>query len=1050
MSITEISVKRPTLIVVIFAVLTFLGILSYRKLNYELMPKFSVPVVSVFTMYPGAAPSEVENSVTKKIEDALATVENLDEIKSTSSEGVSSVILMLKQNASPDLAMQEAQRKVNAIMSQLPEDIESPTLSKFSFDDMPVLRVGISANMPPRELYDLVKNEISPALSKIQGAAQVTIIGGEEREIRVNVNRERAEAYGISLLQINQAIQGANLDFPTGKIQSDEKQVAIRLAGKFQSLKDIENIVITQDRKTGSPVRLKDVAVVDDASKDIKTFNRLNGRNSIGLSIQKQNDANAVSLSKLERQEMKELEKRYADSNLKFDIAQDSSEFTLESANAVMLDLGLAIVIVAACMMLFLHSMRNAVIVMISIPASLVSVFTVMYLLGYTLNMMSLLAISLVVGILVDDSIVVLENIYRHLEKRENPRAAAIRGRQEIGFTALAITLVDVVVFLPITFVGGIITNLLAQFSVVVVISTLMSLFVSFTLTPLLASRIARVSRMTGKTIFGKIILRFERFLNRLTNGYTRALKWALAHKRLTILATVIAFFVALALPGMGFIGSEFASQGDRGEFIIQLELPKDATLDQTNKITQQVEEYLFRNPDVVNVFSSVGTTSGTIGGSSSLSNMSELNIKLVAKEHREHTADVFAALVKRDLEGMLPGVKVSSAPVSIMGTANQAPIQVAVTGNNLDSVYAYANRLVEKIKTIKGTSEVKLSVETGNPEVSVLVDRDKMADLGITMDLLGASMQTAFSGNTRSQYREGGNEYDINVVYDFFDRKNVADLAAFPVINSRGEVIRLSQFAEVKETTGPSKLERKNRVPSVTVNSQLIGASSGEVSAQIQQFINTSKPPAGVIPSFEGQVKNMNEVFSNFGFALLASILFVYLIMVALYDSYLYPFVVLFSIPLAVVGAFLALALSMQPLSIFSMLGMIMLIGLVAKNAILLVDFTNQMKSQGYNTIDALLLAGKIRLRPILMTTLSMIFGMLPIALASGAGAEWKNGLAWVLIGGLTSSMILTLVIVPCVYLIFDIWRKQLKNKEAKALLKEANPVLAEGIVAH
>jgi hydrophobic/amphiphilic exporter-1 (mainly G- bacteria), HAE1 family len=1050
-SITEIAVKRPTLIVVIFAVLTFLGILGYRQLNYELMPKFTMPVVTVFTIYPGAAPSEVENSVTKKIEDALATVENLDEIKSTSSEGVSSVVLMLKQNASPDLAMQEAQRKVNAIMSQLPDDIESPTLNKFSFDDMPVLRAGVSANMPPRELYDIVKNEISPALSKVPGAAQVTLIGGEEREIRVNVNRERAQSYGISLLQINQAIQGANLDFPTGKIRSDEKQVAIRLAGKLQSLEDLENIVITQDRKTGSHVRLKDIAVVEDAAKDITTFNRLNGRNSIGLSIQKQNDANAVELSKLEREAMKELEERYADKGLKFDIAQDTSTFTLESANAVMFDLALAIVIVAACMMLFLHSIRNAVIVMISIPASLVSVFLVMYLLGYTLNMMSLLAISLVVGILVDDSIVVLENIYRHLEKRENPRAAAIRGRQEIGFTALAITLVDVVVFLPITFVGGIITNLLSQFSVVVVISTLMSLFVSFTLTPLLASRIARVSRMTGKNLFGKIILRFERFLTRLTNGYTKALKWSLAHKRVTILGTVLIFFAALALPSMGFIGSEFVNQGDRGEFIIQLELPKDATLAQTNSTTQKVEDYLFKNPDVVNVFSSVGTTSGTMGaGGSSLSNLSELNIKLVDKKHREHTADVFAALVKRDLESILPGVKVSSAPVSIMGTANQAPIQLSITGNNLDSVLSYANKLMDKIKSIKGTSEVKLSVETGNPEVSVVVDRDKMADLGITMDLLGATMQTAFSGNTRSQYRDEGNEYDINVVYDLFNRKNVADLAAFPVINSRGEAIRLSQFAEVKESTGPSKLERKNRIPSVTVNSQLIGASSGEVSEQITQFINTAKPPAGVTTSFEGTVKNMKEVFGNFGFALLASILFVYLIMVALYDSYLYPFVVLFSIPLAVIGAFLALALSMQPLSIFSMLGMIMLIGLVAKNAILLVDFTNQMKAQGYNTIDALLLAGKIRLRPILMTTLSMILGMMPIALASGAGAEWKNGLAWVLIGGLTSSMALTLVIVPCVYLIFDIWRKQLKNKEAKELLISANPMLAEGSIAH
>ncbi|MCX6183054.1 MAG: efflux RND transporter permease subunit [Bacteroidetes bacterium] len=1039
MSITELAVKRPSLIVVIFSVLAFLGVLSYSKLSYELMPKMSMPVITVMTVYPGAAPSEVENSVTKKIEDAIASLENLDDIKSVSQEGLSMVVLQLKQNSNTDLILQDAQRKINAITSQLPDDVLSPVIQKISFDEMPILSIGVSAKVPPRQLYDIVKNIVVPSLGKVTGAAKVSTTGGEQREIKINVNREKADLYKISLLQINQAIAVSNLDFPTGKIKNNERQILIRLAGKYQSITELENIVVGTDKKTNSLIRLKEIASVEDGTKEIKSFGRIDGRGALMLSIQKQTDANTVDLAQKEREQMKELEGMYAKEGLKFYVAQDSSTFIMKAADGALVDLGLAVIIVAACMLLFLHSVRNSLIVMIAIPASLVSVFIAINLLGYSLNLMTLLAMSLVVGILVDDSIVVLENIYRHLEKGEQPRIAAIKGRSEIGFTALAITLVDVVVFLPLTFVGGIISNLLSQFSVVIVLATLMSLFVSFTLTPLLASRMAKVEKLNPKKYFGRFLLWFERGVHAFTESFSVMLKWALRHKKITIITTIVLLIGSFMLVGKGFIGKEFVSRGDRGEFIIQLELPKEATLQQTNQVAQKVEEYLHKNPEVIGVYSSIGTLSGQMTGSQSLTNAAEINVKLIPKEERKMTTDIYSAVTKTKLQEMLPGVKVSSSEVSIMGTANQAAIQVLVAGNNLDSLFGYANLLVDKLKQIKGTSEVKLSIEVGNPEITVIVDRDKMANLGLSLDVVGMSMQTAFNGNTNNQYTENGKEYDINIMYDMFDRKNIADLSSMTFINNRGDAIQLGQFANIVQKTGTSKLERKNRVSSVTVQSQVIGRSSGDVSDELESyFTKTKKPPVGITVAFDGNVKNMKEAGGNLGFALLASILFVYLIMVALYDSYKYPLVVLFSIPLAIVGALLALALSGQPLSIFAVLGMIMLIGLVAKNAILLVDFTNQMKKEGRNTVEALILAGKISMRPILMTTLSMIVGMMPIALSSGAGAEWKSGLAWVLIGGLTSSMLLTLIVVPCVYLIFDIFGRQISNKDAKRIVKE------------
>ncbi len=1021
MKITELSIKRPSIILVLFIMLTFLGLSSYRKLSYELLPKFSAPVVTVTAIYPGASPNEVENTVTKKLEDAVSSMENVDKITSSSYEGLSVIVVQLRNEANVDLALQEAQRKVNATIASLPEDVKAPSLGKFSFDDLPIMRLGVAGEMSPTALFDLVDQRIKPNLSKIPGVAQINLIGGEQREIRVNVNNEKLRAYRLSLPQLVQLIESSNLDFPTGKIKTQDEQVLIRLAGKYSSLDDLRNLVVASNAQ-GGPVRLADVAEVQDTKKEIELINRIDLENSIGISIQKQSDANAVSVSELVREEMSRLEDVYKEHNLSFTIAQDTSEYTLEAADAVIHDLMLAVVLVAAIMLLFLHSIRNSIIVMVAIPLSLVATFIGMSLFGFTLNLMSLLGLSLVVGILVDDAIVVIENIYRHMEMGKSKVQAAYDGVKEIGFTVTSITLVIVVVFLPIALTTGLISNIMRQFSIVIVIATLLSLLVSFTMVPFLYSRFGKLERITKETFFGRIILAFENTLDRFTAWIQNLLRLALRHRAVTMISAGVLFFASIALVVGGFIGSEFIAQGDRSEFVLVLEYPKKTTVDQNNVITRQIEEYVSTKPEVVSLFTSVGQSSESgMGSSQSTAYKSEINVRLVPEEEREVSSDIYGVLLKNEILEKFPGVKVKATPVSMIGTANQAPIQLIVTGPTYDDVMSFGEKVMEEVKKVDGTQEVKLSVESGSPEVVVSTDRRKMAELGLDLQTVGATMQFAFSGNADAKYRQGEYDYDINIRFDEFDRKSVEDLRALTFMNKFGQQVRLDQFADVHESSGPSRLERYNRITSVTINSQLLGRPSGAAAAEIQEILNRMDKPAGVAVVFGGNQENQEESFSQLGFAFLTSILLVYLIMVALYNNFVYPFVVLFSIPLAMIGALFALALTGQTLSIFTILGIIMLIGLVAKNAILVVDFTNHLKEKGMSTNDALLEATKERLRPVLMTTIAMVVGMLPVALANGAGAAWKNGLAWSIIGGLTSSMFLTLIVVPVVYQLVD-----------------------------
>lgn len=738
------------------------------------------------------------------------------------------------------------------------------------------------------------------------------------------------------------------------------------------------------------------------------------------MQIVKQSDANAVAVSEQLLKTIAILEKDYKVNQLKLEVAKDSTVFTLEAADSVVHDLLIAVVLVAFVMLFFLHSIRNSLIVMVSIPASLIATFIGIYLMGYTLNLMSLLGLSLVVGILVDDAIVVLENIYRHMEMGKSRIRASYDGTAEIGGTVTSITLVIVVVFLPIAMSSGLVSNIITQFCVTVIISTLLSLLASFTIIPWLSSRYGKLEHIEGKNFFGRVILGFESYLTRFTNWISVLLTWCLDNYGKTVVLVLILFFGSIFGLG-GFIGGEFFASSDSGEFLVQIEMPKDASLEQTNFMTQKAEAYLKGQEYVHSQITTVGQTSEGFGASQATAYKAEIDVKMIEQKDRTDDANVYAAKIKRKLEKVLVGAKVKTVPVGILGTAEDATLGLIVTGPSTESAMAFAKLAEAELRTIPGTTEIKLTVEDGNPEVNVKVDRDKMAALGLTLQTVGLTMQTAFSGNTDGKYRAGEYEYDINIRYNAFDRKSITDVSNLIFINAAGQQIKLSQFADITEGSGPSQLERRDKSASVTVKGQNVGVPSGTIVGIWQKKLDKLKKPAGVNYIWGGDQENQSEGFGTLGIALLAAIVLVYLVMVSLYDSFVHPFVVLFAIPLSFIGALLALALTNNSLNIFTILGIIMLIGLVCKNAIMLVDYTNQRRAAGESIRNALIQANHARLRPILMTTIAMVFGMFPIALASGAGAEWKNGLAWVIIGGLISSLFLTLIVVPVIYQIME-----------------------------
>ena len=1015
MTLTELSIKRPLLIITAFTALILFGILGYTSLNYNLLPTFETGNISIRTVLPGASPEEIQNKISKPIEEAVSTVEGIDKVTSSSLQNVSSIQVALKSGVSDVQAQQDIERAINQIKSTLPDNIDDPVVNRLSTDNFAILNISATGNISSKDLYLLIDKDIKPKLSSVKGVGQINIIGGQPREIKILLDNSKLQMYGLSAKQVFQTVAANSISIPGGNISGEKENLSITINGDYKQVSPLSEIVL-KDNGSGSRVLLSDVAAVSDAQQKTTTLNRMNNKPGVGIQIFKTNDANAVDVSQQVKDKLNELKKTYKAQGFNYEIASDQSIYTLSSADAVMHDLFMAVIIVGLVMLLFLHSLRSSFFVMVAIPSAMIPTFIVMYAMGFSLNLMTLLALSLVIGILVDDSIVVLENIFRHMEMGKKKEQAALDGRNEIGFTALAITLVDVVVFLPMAFAGGLIGGILREFAVVVVVSTLMSLLVAFTLTPLMASRFARLEHLTKQTLWGRIILGFENLLENVKNTYGELLNWVLQNKRYLFIVVILLIAGSVSLVPSGFIGSSFAGDSDRGELAIQLETAADTPIRQTNLLVKQAEQLMLKHPEVKNVYTLVGTQTGAKGDGE---NLAELSVTLIDKTKRDFTADQFGVTARNEIE-KIPGLQVTVIPTSITGGVN-APIQVVVKGTDIDSLYSAAAKIKQVVMQTAGTDYVRYSTKGTVKQIKITPQRDRIAKLGLTLPDVAQSIQLAFNGNDDTEFMQGDDIYKINVEISQTDKQDIEAIRNLSLNGSKGQLIKLWQVADVEEVMGQSILQRSDRQNSITITSAAVGRPSGTIVQDIQAAVDKAGYPAGIEVDFQGDSKNQKDAFMSLGIALIIAILLVYMVMVSLYESLVYPFVVIFSVPVALIGALLAIALTMNQLTIFTIIGIIMLLGLVTKNGILIVDFANHLKEKGFSAKEALIEAGKERLRPIIMTTFAMILGMLPLALSQSPGSEFKNGMAWVLIGGLTSSFLLTLFLVPAVYMIVE-----------------------------
>ncbi|MBI2941067.1 MAG: efflux RND transporter permease subunit [Chloroflexi bacterium] len=1014
MGLTRIAVLRPLFITMVILAVVVFGLVSYGRLGVDLYPELNYPVVTVVTFYPGASPESVEGLVTIPIEDALSGLGDVDYMASTSAEGVSFVTLVFTDRARPEAAPIDVERKVNAIRANLPADAKPPGIVKADINALPVLNVALSGPLSIEELSRLADDRIIPRLNSVNGVASVALIGGRKREIQVSLNHDKLRAYGLSVFQVTGALAQENVNVPSGRLAEAEREYNVRLNALVPTPERLGSIVVAAT--PAGPVYLRDLAEVRDTTVKRTQINRSSGKDSIGLQITKQATANSLVVTDGVKKTIRALQPTLPD-GVQLDVVTDASVFTRSSLNSLQQHLIEAVFLTGVVLLLFLHTWRSTIIVLLAIPTSLIATLAVMYFLGFTLNMMSMMGLALTVGILVDDSIVVLENIFRHLELGETPFTSAIQGRSEIGLAAMAITLVDVVVFVPIAFMSGIVGQYFRQFGLVVASATLFSLFVSFTLTPMLASRWLGRPRADDRSPLAMFGRAWESGYSWIARRYRSLLGWALRLRWLVVVVGLVSFAGGIALVAFNVVSTELMPEADQAEFTLFAEMPPGTALTITDQALATVEQRLVAWPEVQRTFTSVG-----VGGDNrpDQSRFGRIIVKLVPAPQRSQSAQELATEARR-LGDDVPGLRLRAQLASVVGVAGQT-VQIKLRGDDPRQLIALAKEVQTIVESVPGTRDVQNSGVEGDPEIVVRLDRARAADLGITAAQAASAARTAIAGSVVTQYRpEVGRAIDVRVLAGQDELTRVEQIRQLPLMTNRGTVVRLGQIATVELSAGLPQIDRRDRQPVVTVGADLAGRPLGDVVRDTQTRLDRLVIPPGYSIRFAGTVQAQDESFSQLYQALGLSILFMYMLMVALYESLLTPFVIMLSLPLSVVGAIGALALTGNQLSMVSMIGMIMLAGLVGKNAILLIDYTNTLRRQGKARDEALLVAGPTRLRPILMTTAAMVVAMLPVALGVDEGSELRAPMAIVLIGGLLTSTALTLAFIPAVYTIFD-----------------------------
>jgi HAE1 family hydrophobic/amphiphilic exporter-1 len=1014
MSVWGVSVRRPIFIAMVMMALVVVGFISYLRLGMDLLPNLRIPYVTVVVVYPGAGPREIEMEVTKRVEDAVATTRNIKHIYSYSYEGVSAVVIEFNSGVDPEIAAQDIRDKVAPVERNLPEDAERPVISKVDLEARSVMELAVVSKLPLVRLRRMAEDVIAPRLERVDGVASANVYGGLEREIQVAVDRSRLEAYGFSFDQLAQALAAGNLNIPAGHINEIGQRFTVRVPEEYRSIEAIRDTLLMT---RSGPVHLRDLAQVYDTHKERETITRLDLRPTVNISVVKVAEANIVQTAAGVRQAVEALNRELPEGT-RVTAVLDRSQFARESVADVTNNLLLGGLLAIIVVFLFLRSLRSTIIASFALPTSVISAFGLMFFAGFTLNMMSMLALALAIGMLIDDAIVVLENIYRHVEEGESPVEAATHGTGEIALAVMAITFTIVAVFLPIAFTTGITGQFFRQFGLTVAFAVLISLLVSLTLTPMLASRLLRhTENHAGRRgLLGYI----GAFYDQVDARYRGILQWALRHRRLVIALGVVSFMLGLLLVRFA-IPSESFPQLDQDDFDIAMTLPAGTSLASTDAVSREVEQMLLKVPEVDRVLARVGGSSTAIlGGGVAGANSASISVKL--KERRPRTCWAIMDEVRENLRHW-PDLKSSVAQGGMFGRG-QAPISVNLSGTDLDQLMRIAGDWMNRIRDIPGIADLDLSVQPGSPEANVSVDRVKAANVGVAPGQVALALRAAVDGVVPTRYRERGDEYDIRVQLRPQDRQHVSQLEDLTIAAANGNLIPLREVADIKYATGPTVITRTDKERTVAIQGNLLGGYvSGPVTKAVQDRLAplAAELPKGYHLRYRGEAESMREIFTPILYALALSVLFVYMVLAAQFESLVHPFTIGLSLPLSIVGAAVLLWLAGATVNVMSLIGIVMLMGLVTKNAILLVDYTNTLRGRGLERQEAILRAGPTRLRPILMTTTAMVFGMLPIALGLGKGASMRAPMAIAVIGGLLSSMFLTLVMVPVVYTIMD-----------------------------
>jgi HAE1 family hydrophobic/amphiphilic exporter-1 len=1029
MNIAKFAVTRPVAVVMRIAALVLLGAICLTRLPVDLLPKVSVPTVAVVTTWPNVAPEEVESQVTRPIEEAVSSATNLYQVNSSTTEGSSTVRVQFQWGTDIGQAAVEVMQLVERATQRFPTDptLQTPLVFKFDPTQLPILVFGVSGEQDPVKLRTLLDNQISPMIESANGVASATVTGGQQRAVIIDVDPDRLRAHGLSLADVMRRITEENLNLPAGIAKQGNTEYTIRSLGWFTSTDEVAQIPVGSFH--GQLVALRDVATVRDQHAEVRLYTRLNGEPSAGLTVSKQSGANTVETARRVFERLERAKQLYP--HLKFGIAYDQSKFISSSVNDVKVNALIGGVLAVLILLFFLRNLRSTLVVALSIPTSIISTFALLYLCGFTLNTMSLGGLALATGLIVDDAVVVLENIFRHIERdRRTSTEAAIEGTNEIMSAVFASTWTVMVVFLPLLLIKGQAGQMFTQFALVVMFSLAVSLLDATTVVPMLATRLIHgeahresLENGNGQGLAGRAFARFGQWFNALDGAYRRGLAWAIHHRMLTLGGALAITAASLLL--LTQIGTELMPPTDSGDFNISIKMPVGTALAKTDEAMQQIEQMVRSNPNVETVFATVGSRGGMGGGMALTPFQGGLSVKL-RDDRKQSTLQVIGDLRGQlsSLPGAMPRLTQFDLVTALMTGGNQS-VEVDIFGDDLSTLSSVARDVLTRARGVQGLENLDVNWQEAMPEIQWRVDRRKALQLGISFSDIANTINTATNGTITGYYQEKGFQYPIIVQMPEATRKTVAELQNLAIVpsapNGSSQPILLSQLAQPVYALGPSQITRQDRQRYIAVTGAPQGRSPGQIQADLQKIMADVKLPSGFYWDWGTDQKRRVEEFGGMWLAVVLAICLIYMLLASQFESFVHPLVILTSVPLSITGVLLALFFTGRSFGLTAFIGLLMLVGIVVKNGILLVDYTNVLRGRGIAREEAVLTAGPTRLRPILMTASAAMLGMLPLALALGKGGEVQAPMATAVIGGLATSTFLTLFVVPVVYTVVD-----------------------------